>query len=98
MKCDRCGVSKGVFVLSWFNLDNLCLDCREDETHAPNYPQARQAELEHAQAGVKALQEGAGEEAWKPLLNFTGIGLAPEDEAFLAARLASRRAQQPAAV
>lgn len=74
-RCDRCGSTEAVWTMSWFNADIICLDCREDETHAPNYEAACAAEL-------AAVRDGD--------LNFRGIGLAADDLAFLAERRRQR--------
>lgn len=82
-KCDRCGRSlyRLGHITSMFNLDVICIDCKRDEAQAPNYAAARRAE---------ALSVERGER------NFPGIGLAPEDEAFLAERRALRKLEEEA--
>lgn len=75
MRCDRCDEQSHIHIMSKFNLDILCLACKEDEQHAPNYAKVDAAE-------VQAVRQGQR--------HFLGIGLAPEDHAELAARRAAR--------
>ena len=35
--CDRCGKESGSYILSMFNLDELCLDCKDQEEKHPLY-------------------------------------------------------------
>lgn len=73
--CDRCGVRFGASTMSRFNRDMLCMPCLADEKKAPNYPQAEAVELAAVRAGD---------------FNYQGIGLAPEDLAFLEAQRRAR--------
>jgi hypothetical protein len=73
--CARCGKAVSVSIMSKFNTDMLCLSCKKDEESCPNYKKASNAELISVQKGD---------------YNFMGIGLAPEDLEFLAARRAIR--------
>ena len=63
MRCDRCGKETTVHILSMFNLDELCLDCKEQERQHPDYQKAVAADEEAIRAGD---------------LNFKGIGWTPE--------------------
>ncbi len=46
-KCDRCGGSlEGGRIMSKFNTDCLCFDCKEAERKLPEYEAACKAELE----------------------------------------------------
>jgi hypothetical protein len=63
--------------VSFFNEDTCCWACLDDERQAPTYAKAKALELEHVQRGD---------------FNFKGRGLTPADYAFLAKRLAERRA------
>ena len=59
--CDRCGCDlrgKGR-IMSMFNTDCLCPDCKEKETALPEYREAGEAERKHVLAGN---------------MNFPGIG------------------------
>ena len=62
--CDRCGASlseKGR-IMSMFNMDCICLDCKEAETKRPDYELARETE---------------SKECLKGNYNFRGIGYKP---------------------
>ena len=61
--CDRCGCRLQVRIMSTFNIDTICMDCKRKEEAHPSYEQARQEE-------EKALKRGNR--------NFRGIGL-PRD-------------------
>ncbi len=59
--CDRCGRSlSGGRIMSMYNTDVICMDCKEKERNRSDYRQA--ADAEHA-----AVLSGNR--------NFTGIGL-----------------------
>jgi hypothetical protein len=59
--CDRCGGSlEGGRIMSMFNTDCICMDCKRKETQRPDYAAARDAE--HA-------------EVCKGNYNFEGVGL-----------------------
>ena len=63
--CERCGadLSKTGSIVSKFNLDTICMDCKERERAHPDYAEADAAE-------VAAVQRGE--------MNFPGIGLPPD--------------------
>ena len=69
--CERCGAHTRATSMSYFTTLTLCMDCKHDEKGAPNYARARAAEEAACRAGD---------------FNFVGIGLAPEDAAYLAER------------
>jgi len=71
LTCERCGADLRVVAhtMSRFNTQIVCTPCHDDERRAPNYVKARDTESEAVRRGE---------------FNFPGIGLAPEDEAFLA--------------
>lgn len=71
MNCARCGCELRVWSMSRFNTDALCVPCVEDEQLAPGYANAAAVEAAHVRAGD---------------VNFPGVGLSAEDEAFLAER------------
>ena len=50
--CDRCGgsLAKGR-IMSMFNEDCICLECKEKETKRPDYKEARDAEHEQVKKG-----------------------------------------------
>lgn len=58
-KCDRCGGLLTTRILSMFNLDVLCPECKEKETQHPDYKRAQEAELNEVKKGN---------------FNFAGIG------------------------
>ena len=49
--CDRCGAELKVRTMSMFNEDVICMDCKEKETHHPDYEKARKADLEEIKRG-----------------------------------------------
>ena len=58
--CDRCGAYLSVRIMSMYNEDVICMDCKEKETKREDYDLAR--DTEHA-------------EVCKGNYNFKGIGL-----------------------
>ncbi|MEY8414794.1 hypothetical protein AAK964_00715 [Tissierella praeacuta] len=50
--CDRCGESleKGR-IMSMFNEDCICMDCKDKETKDRNYEKARDREIEEVRKG-----------------------------------------------
>jgi hypothetical protein len=76
MLCPRCGADLASgYTMSWFTTEDICLDCKDDERGCPNYTLARTAEQSSRNRGET---------------NFAGIGLALDDEAYLAARRQAR--------
>ena len=63
MICARCKKEVTSFIMSMFNTDVLCLECKDKETKHPRYKEAQEAER-------KAVLNGD--------FNFPGIGL-PND-------------------
>lgn len=59
-KCDRCGGPLTTRILSMFNMDVLCPECKRKETERPDYMEACEAERKALLAGNR---------------NFEGIGL-----------------------
>jgi len=57
--CDRCHEETDVTIMSYFNTDELCLDCSDAEKQHPQYAEARAAE-------EAAVRDGN--------YNFPGIG------------------------
>ena len=51
MKCERCHKQTFVRIMSWFNTQNICMDCSGAEKENPNYKLAKDIELEQVQAG-----------------------------------------------
>lgn len=51
MKCDRCHQDSRVTTMSMFNMDTVCMDCKEKETQHPDYEKAVEAERQACQRG-----------------------------------------------
>lgn len=49
--CDRCGAELTVRIMSMFNQDVICLECKEKERQHPDYAKARDAENEAVKNG-----------------------------------------------
>lgn len=62
-RCERCGKETIVTIMSKFNTQTICMDCKEKEKAHPKYAEADAAEV----AAVKAGN-----------YNFAGIGLPPD--------------------
>jgi hypothetical protein len=73
--CARCGADLGASTVSKFNAETICLDCKDDERLAPNYKRADEEECAAVRGGD---------------YNYPGIGLAPEDNAFMTERRRTR--------
>lgn len=59
--CDRCGGSlEGGRIMSMYNEDCICMECKRKEKERPDYAQARDAEMEEVRRGNR---------------NYKGIGL-----------------------
>ena len=59
LKCERCGKYMKVHTVSMFNLQKICMECKEEEKKHPRYKEAVEAE----RAEIK-----------KGNFNFKGIG------------------------
>lgn len=59
-RCGRCFKETSVTIMSMFNTQELCLDCKDAEEKRPDYAEARKAEAEAVKRGD---------------FNFPGIGL-----------------------
>jgi len=62
--CERCGNSfkrnsVSIHTMSWFNLEHICIDCRNKEQQHPDFQRAKDAEIAALRAGD---------------YNFSGIG------------------------
>jgi hypothetical protein len=62
MRCDRCGKASDIHILSMFNLQELCPDCKDAEKLRPDYAVA-------VAADEAAIKRGD--------YNFKGIGWTP---------------------
>ena len=60
MKCVRCGKETTTTIMSMFNTDIICMECKEKERHLPGYEAAREEERRQVLAGN---------------YNFKGVGL-----------------------
>lgn len=74
--CDRCRATGRPMIMSKFNTDWICTDCKQDEKLAPGYAVADGAEFQACKRGER---------------NFPGVGLSADDRAFLAARVEQRK-------
>lgn len=77
--CMRCNADlhRVPSTVSRFSTEEICLTCDQEERLAPNYAEAHRVEAEAVRRGD---------------YNFPGIGLKPEDKAFLAECRAKRAA------
>ena len=51
--CDRCqGSLSGGRIMSMFNTQTICMDCKDAETKRPDYCQAQDAEIQAVRRGV----------------------------------------------
>ncbi len=50
-RCDRCRKPTDATIMSMFNTDILCFDCKDAEEQDPRYEAARQAEEEACRRG-----------------------------------------------
>ena len=60
MNCERCKKQTDTFTCSFFNTQNICMDCSDEERAHPDFPKAREAEYQAVKAGD---------------MNYPGIGL-----------------------
>lgn len=51
MKCARCGNETNVHIMSMFNLDEICMECKEKERKHPRYREAVEADREEVLKG-----------------------------------------------
>ena len=75
-RCPRCGAPLTAWSTSYFNTQEICLECCDDEKQAPGYQAAVATEEAEVQRGN---------------YNFQGVGLSDADRAFLAVLLKERR-------
>jgi len=50
-RCERCGNEAIARIMSMFNTEMICLDCKEAEKKDPRYEQAVKAEMEACRQG-----------------------------------------------
>ena len=51
MKCDRCHTNARITTMSMFNMDTICMSCKDEETKHPKYKEAQEAERKACLAG-----------------------------------------------
>ena len=59
-KCDRCNVPTNITIMSMFNTQMICLDCKDKEEKRDDYKKANEAD-------INAIKNGD--------YNFKGVGL-----------------------
>jgi hypothetical protein len=51
-KCDRCGKDNGgISIMSYFNTDEICMECDEKEREHPKFREALEADQKAVRAG-----------------------------------------------
>jgi len=50
-QCNRCGVETNTTIMSMFNTETICLDCKERERKHPLYSEAVQKDMESIKSG-----------------------------------------------
>ena len=51
MRCQRCHEETSITTCSWFNTQEICMDCSEKEEKDPRYSEAKKAEAEACRQG-----------------------------------------------
>jgi len=51
MKCQRCGKETNTYIMSMFNTQEICMECKEKEMQDPRYKEARDAEMAAVRSG-----------------------------------------------
>ena len=51
--CERCNKETNTFIMSMFNTQMICIDCKDKEKKNPRYELARFVEFEEVNAGDK---------------------------------------------
>jgi len=49
--CQRCGKTTNVSIMSMFNSEQICMECKDAEMKDPRYTAAQEAELAAIQSG-----------------------------------------------
>lgn len=62
MKCERCEAESLATMMSKFNTETICIDCKDREREHPQYAEADRAEMVAVRSGN---------------MNFPGIGCPP---------------------
>ena len=50
-KCERCGKENTTTIMSMFNTDVICMDCKKEERNHPRYDEAVRADHEAIKSG-----------------------------------------------
>lgn len=50
-ECDRCGKETDIYTMSFFNTDEICMECRKKERVHPKFEEARKREVEEVRKG-----------------------------------------------
>jgi hypothetical protein len=51
MKCNRCNKKTNVWILSMFNTEEICMDCKAEEKQLPEYEKAVKADMKEIKKG-----------------------------------------------
>ena len=51
MKCERCGKQTNIHIMSMFNTQDICGECKAAEEDDPRYQEARKADEDAIRAG-----------------------------------------------
>lgn len=60
MRCQRCDKETDIYIMSWFNTQEICMQCSEKEQKRIDINKAKQADIDACKQGN---------------FNFKGIGL-----------------------
>lgn len=50
-RCARCSKETTATIMSMYNTDIICMDCKDEETQRPDYKEACEAERKAVQSG-----------------------------------------------
>ena len=50
-ECDRCRKATNIFTMSWFNQDNICMQCCYEEEKHPDFEFAKNVEVAYTKRG-----------------------------------------------
>ena len=51
MVCERCGKQTNTHTMSMFNMENICMECKDKERKHPKYREAQEAERQAVRNG-----------------------------------------------
>lgn len=66
--CDRCEKEISSHKMSWFNRENICLDCQEIEKEHPLYQRAKELENEEVKRGNYDYPGMFADKTWTEIL------------------------------